>query len=159
LHSTDNRYKQSWGSRYSALDATFDILIDALLTFHGKFSNRETTWLLALLNHDMNCAIALSSLLSIFTDMIRITTWTFHTAWLSCVSTNQEKMQKWAEYTPMNYLHKFHLVEAEKARVLGQFLEAEEFYGRAIAGAAENEFIQEEALAYELAAKHYLARG
>lgn len=59
----------------------------------------------------------------------------------------------------MNYLHKYHLVEAEKARVLGQFFEAEEFYERSIAGAAENEFIQEEALAYELAAKHYLARG
>jgi PAS domain S-box-containing protein len=80
-------------------------------------------------------------------------------AWLNCVNINQEKMQKWAEHAPMNYLHKFHLVEAEKARVLGQFLEAEEFYERAIAGAAENEFIQEEALAYELAAKHYLARG
>jgi PAS domain S-box-containing protein len=80
-------------------------------------------------------------------------------AWLNCVNINQEKMQKWAEHAPMNYLHKFYLVEAEKARVLGQFLEAEEFYERAIAGAAENEYIQEEALAYELAAKHYLARG
>jgi PAS domain S-box-containing protein len=80
-------------------------------------------------------------------------------AWLNCVNTSQEKMQKWAEHAPMNYLHKFYLVEAEKARVLGQFLEAEEFYERAIAGAAENEYIQEEALAYELAAKHYLARG
>ncbi|MBF2005099.1 MAG: PAS domain S-box protein [Chlorogloeopsis fritschii C42_A2020_084] len=80
-------------------------------------------------------------------------------AMLSCVNTNQEKMQKWAEHAPMNYLHKFYLVEAEKARVLGQFLEAEEFYELAIAGAAENGFIQEEALAYELAAKHYLARG
>lgn len=80
-------------------------------------------------------------------------------AWLSCVRTNQEKMQKWAGHAPMNHLHKFHLVEAEKARVLGQFLEAEEFYERAIAGASENGFIQEEALAYELAAKHYLARG
>ncbi|PSB60892.1 hypothetical protein C7B79_24070 [Chroococcidiopsis cubana CCALA 043] len=59
----------------------------------------------------------------------------------------------------MNYLHKFHLVEAEKARVLGQFFEAEEFYERAIAGASEHEFIQEEALAYELAAKFYLSRG
>ncbi|WP_446875233.1 PAS domain S-box protein [Phormidesmis sp. 146-35] len=80
-------------------------------------------------------------------------------AWLNCVNTNQEKMQKWAEHAPMNYLHKFHLVEAEKARVLGQFLEAEELYEQAIAGAAENEYVQEEALAYELAAKHYLARG
>jgi PAS domain S-box-containing protein len=80
-------------------------------------------------------------------------------AWLSCVSSNQEKMQKWASHAPMNYLHKFYLVEAEKARVSGQFFEAEELYERAISGAAENEYIQEEALAYELAAKHYLARG
>ncbi|MEP0978864.1 PAS domain S-box protein [Phormidium sp. FACHB-77] len=80
-------------------------------------------------------------------------------AWLSCVSSNQEKMRKWASHAPMNYLHKFYLVEAEKARVSGQFFEAEELYERAIAGAAENEYVQEEALAYELAAKHYLARG
>ncbi|URD48701.1 AAA family ATPase [Chroococcidiopsis sp. CCNUC1] len=80
-------------------------------------------------------------------------------AWLSSVNANQEKMQKWAEHAPMNYLHKFYLVEAEKARVLGQFFEAEEFYERAISGASENELIQEEALAYELTAKHYLARG
>jgi PAS domain S-box-containing protein len=59
----------------------------------------------------------------------------------------------------MDYLHKFHLVEAEKARVLGQFLEAEELYEQAIASAVERGCIQEEALAYELAAKHYLARG
>lgn len=68
-------------------------------------------------------------------------------------------MKQWVYHAPMNYLHQYHLVEAEKARVLGQFLEAEELYERAIAGAAENEFVQEEALAYELAAKHYLARG
>jgi PAS domain S-box-containing protein len=80
-------------------------------------------------------------------------------AWLNSVNTNQEKMQKWAEHAPMNYLHKFYLVEAEKARVLGQFLEAEEFYEQAIRGAKDNEYIQEEALAYELAAKHYLVRG
>jgi predicted ATPase len=60
-------------------------------------------------------------------------------AWLNCVNTNQEKMQKWAEHAPMNYLHKFYLVEAEKARVSEQFFEAEELYEQAIAGAAENE--------------------
>ena len=59
----------------------------------------------------------------------------------------------------MNCLHKYHLVEAEKARALGQLIEAETFYEQAIQGAKENEYIQEEALAYELAAKHYLARG
>ncbi|MBW4489342.1 MAG: AAA family ATPase [Trichocoleus desertorum ATA4-8-CV12] len=80
-------------------------------------------------------------------------------AWLYRVNANQEKMQKWAHHAPMNFLHKFQLVEAEKARVLGQFFEAEEFYEQAIQGAKENEYLQEEALAYELAAKHYLARG
>ena len=79
--------------------------------------------------------------------------------WLNRVNVNQEKMQKWAHHAPMNYLHKFYLVEAEKARVLGQVLEAEEFYERAISGASENKFIQEEALAYELAAKFYLERS
>jgi predicted ATPase/signal transduction histidine kinase/tRNA A-37 threonylcarbamoyl transferase component Bud32 len=78
---------------------------------------------------------------------------------LNRINTNQEKMQKWAHHAPMNHLHKFYLVEAEKARVLGQVIEAEEFYERAISGASENEYIQEEALAYELAAKFYLERG
>jgi PAS domain S-box-containing protein len=80
-------------------------------------------------------------------------------ALLSRVNANQEKMQKWAYHAPMNFLHKFQLVEAEKARVLGQLLEAEKLYEQAIEGARENGYIQEEALAYELAAKHYLARG
>ncbi|OYQ61930.1 serine/threonine protein kinase [Pseudanabaena sp. SR411] len=78
---------------------------------------------------------------------------------LTKVAVNQEKMEHWADHAPMNFLHKYHLVEAEKARVLGQWLEAEKFYEQAIQGAKENEYVQEEALAYELAAKHYLARG
>ncbi|MBH8563969.1 AAA family ATPase [Nostoc sp. CENA67] len=75
------------------------------------------------------------------------------------VSANQEKIKHWASYAPMNHLHKYHLVQAETARIVGQFFEAEEFYEQAIQGARENGYIQEEALAYELAAKHYLARG
>jgi GAF domain-containing protein len=38
-------------------------------------------------------------------------------------------------------------------------LEAIEFYEKAIAGAKENEYLQEEALAYELAARFYLERN
>ncbi|MBD2120881.1 AAA family ATPase [Trichocoleus sp. FACHB-262] len=75
------------------------------------------------------------------------------------VTLSQEKMKLWAHHAPMNYLHKYNLVQAETAQVLGQWFEAEEFYEQAIQGARENEYIQEEALAYELAAKHYLARG
>ncbi|MGA7936288.1 MAG: GAF domain-containing protein, partial [Kovacikia sp.] len=75
------------------------------------------------------------------------------------VTATQEEMKRWAYYAPMNYLHKYYLIEAEKARVLGQLLEAEEFYEQAIQGARDNEYLQEEALAYELAAKFYLDRG
>ena len=59
----------------------------------------------------------------------------------------------------MNYQHKVDLVEAEKCRVLGQKVEASEFYDKAISGAKEQGYIQEEALANELAAKFYLDWG
>ncbi|OKH42874.1 serine/threonine protein kinase [Calothrix sp. HK-06] len=75
------------------------------------------------------------------------------------VAVSKKKIEQWAYYAPMNHLHKYYLVQAETARVLGQLFEAEEFYEQAIQGARENGYIQEEALAYELAAKHYLARG
>ena len=78
---------------------------------------------------------------------------------LNNVAVNQERMLYWAQYAPNNYLHKYHLVQAETARVLGQLLEAEEFYEQAIQRARDNEYLQEEALAYELAAKFYLERG
>ncbi len=75
------------------------------------------------------------------------------------VEANQEKMQHWANHAPMNFLHKFYLVEAEKHTVLQQHMEAMELFDLAIAGAKENEYIHEEALANELAAKFYLKWG
>ncbi|MEG4943919.1 AAA family ATPase [Microcoleus sp. F4-D5] len=78
---------------------------------------------------------------------------------LDRVQANQEKMQKWAHHAPMNHLHKFYLVEAELHRVLNQKIEAIEMYDKAIALAKENEYINEEALAHELAAKFYLEWG
>jgi predicted ATPase/serine phosphatase RsbU (regulator of sigma subunit)/tRNA A-37 threonylcarbamoyl transferase component Bud32 len=78
---------------------------------------------------------------------------------LDRVIAYQEQMQNWAHHAPMNFQHKYDLVEAEKARVLGQDLMAMDMYEKAIAGARENEYLQEEALAYERAAEFYLARG
>lgn len=75
------------------------------------------------------------------------------------VETNQEKMQLWAQHAPMNYLHKFYLVEAERARALRKDGEAREFYDKAITLAHENEYLNEEALAYELAGRFYVAKG
>ena len=74
-------------------------------------------------------------------------------------TANQEKMQYWVTHAPENYQHKYDLVEAEKHRILKQKIEAIESYDRAIAGAKENKYIQEEALANELAAKFYLDWG
>ncbi|MGD2181300.1 trifunctional serine/threonine-protein kinase/ATP-binding protein/sensor histidine kinase [Lusitaniella coriacea] len=78
---------------------------------------------------------------------------------LEKVVANQEKLAHWANHAPMNYLHRYHLVEAEKHRVLGEKLEAIEMYDRAISGAKQHEYLQEEALANELAAKFYLNWG
>ncbi len=78
---------------------------------------------------------------------------------LDKVKANQEKIQIWAHYAPMNFLHKHYLVEAEQHRVKGEYLEAMDNYDRAIDLARENEYINEEALANELAARFYLECG
>jgi len=78
---------------------------------------------------------------------------------LERVGASQKKLQECAHHSPINYQHKFDLVEAEWLRVLGQKAEAMEMYDRAIAGAQANEYLNEEALACELAAKFYLSWG
>ncbi|MFK8186013.1 MAG: PAS domain S-box protein [Phormidesmis sp.] len=75
------------------------------------------------------------------------------------VEVHQQRLKIWATHAPMNHQHKVDLVEAERFRVLGHKLEALELYDKAIAGAQENEYLQEEALANELAAKFYLNWG
>ncbi|MEG5037570.1 MULTISPECIES: AAA family ATPase [unclassified Microcoleus] len=78
---------------------------------------------------------------------------------LKKVESNQKKIEKWASSAPMTHLHKFYLVEAERYRVLGENARAIDYYDRAIALAKEHDYINEEALANELAAKFYLAWG
>ncbi len=78
---------------------------------------------------------------------------------LKRVGTSRKKMKKWADHAPMNYSHKYLLMEAETARVLGRDLRAMELYDRAIEQAGRNGFLHEEAVANELAAWYYLSRG
>ncbi|MBW4513156.1 MAG: AAA family ATPase [Scytonematopsis contorta HA4267-MV1] len=78
---------------------------------------------------------------------------------LQKVEVNQEKIQNWAHHAPMNYLHKFDLVKAEQYRVRNENVQAMEYYDKAIAEAKNSEYLNEEALANELAAKFYLAWG
>ncbi len=77
---------------------------------------------------------------------------------LKAVEQIQTQMQTWAEQAPMNYLHKYHLIEAERCRILGQTAEAADHYDRAIALAKDHAYLNEEALAQELAAKFQLAQ-
>ncbi|HZC97486.1 MAG TPA: AAA family ATPase, partial [Bradyrhizobium sp.] len=60
---------------------------------------------------------------------------------------------------PQNFEDRAALVGAEIARIEGHPLEAMDLYERAIASARVNGFVHNEALAYELAARFYAARG
>jgi predicted ATPase/serine phosphatase RsbU (regulator of sigma subunit)/tRNA A-37 threonylcarbamoyl transferase component Bud32 len=78
---------------------------------------------------------------------------------LEKIRSNQAQMQQWAENCPENYQNKYDLVEAEKASLLGNILEAMDLYDRAIEGAKEQGFIHEEAIAYERASEFYSRLG
>ncbi|BAY10183.1 trifunctional serine/threonine-protein kinase/ATP-binding protein/sensor histidine kinase [Calothrix sp. NIES-2098] len=79
--------------------------------------------------------------------------------YLQQVAENQALMQQWATHAPMNYQHMWCLVEAERNRVLGNKATAIEMYDQAIESAKQHSYIQQEALANELAAKFYLNWG
>ncbi|MCP5003761.1 MAG: AAA family ATPase, partial [Planctomycetes bacterium] len=79
--------------------------------------------------------------------------------YLKTILSNQKKMKKWAHHAPMNHLHKYYLVEAELSRVKGNDKKAMGLYDKAIAQAREDEYINNEALANEVAARFYLSRG
>ena len=75
------------------------------------------------------------------------------------IQEQQQVLYKWSQTCPQNFLHKYQLISAEMARIDGDRLPALELYDAAIAGAKDNEYLQEEALANELAAKFYLDWG
>ena len=68
-------------------------------------------------------------------------------------------LTKWAEYCPKNIADRACLVGAELARLEGRELDAERQYEQAIRLSRENDFLQNEALGYELAGRFYSARG
>lgn len=74
------------------------------------------------------------------------------------IEINQKQMKEWADLCPDNFLDRYLLVAAEMARISDQWQEAMELYDRAIESAKKYEFIQNEALGNELAAKFWLSR-
>jgi tetratricopeptide (TPR) repeat protein len=78
---------------------------------------------------------------------------------LKKINENQTKMKIWAGRCPENFLHKYLLVEAELAFMNGDVASAMDFYKKSIESAAEQGYVQNEALANELAGRFWLKRG
>ena len=73
--------------------------------------------------------------------------------------THHKQLEIWAENCPENFENRAALVGAEIARIEGRALDAEHLYELAIRSAHANGFVHNEALANELAARFYAARG
>ncbi|HYR50903.1 MAG TPA: AAA family ATPase, partial [Candidatus Eisenbacteria bacterium] len=78
---------------------------------------------------------------------------------LEALRAHQEQLQTWAENCPENFENRAALVAAEIARIEGRDLDAMRLYERAIGSARANGFVHNEALANEIAARFYAARG
>lgn len=78
---------------------------------------------------------------------------------MEIVAHHRGRLAAWAQNCPENFENCVALVDAEIARIEGRFLEAEHAYEQAIRSAQANGFLQNEAIANELAAYFYAARG
>ncbi len=78
---------------------------------------------------------------------------------VEALAAHHRQLEIWAANCPENFENRVALVGAEIARLEGRELDAERLYERAIHSARANGFIHNEALAYELAAHFYAARG
>jgi PAS domain S-box-containing protein len=75
------------------------------------------------------------------------------------VAGHLQTLELWARHCPANFENRAALVAAELARIEGRDGDATRLYEQAIRAAHENGFVHHEALALELAAHFYAARG
>ena len=78
---------------------------------------------------------------------------------LAAVAAHFKQIEVWAANCPENFGSCAALVAAEISRIEGRELDAERQYERAIQLSREQGFIQNEAVAYEVAARFYMMRG
>ena len=78
---------------------------------------------------------------------------------LEKVDEIRERFRQWARYAPVNFQHKYDLIEAERTRVHGETFKAVQFYDRATQGARKHHYIQDEAVAYERQAEFWMQAG
>jgi predicted ATPase/signal transduction histidine kinase len=79
--------------------------------------------------------------------------------WRNLLTAHREQLREWAENNPPTFTDKHALVSAEIARLEGRDSDAMNLYEQAIQSARKNGFVQNEALAHEVAAGFYAARG
>lgn len=79
--------------------------------------------------------------------------------YLKIIVEHEQKLGQWAQACPANFSHKHSLVAAELARLQGDEMAAQRLYELAINGAHDNGYVQNEAIANELAARYYHSRG
>jgi PAS domain S-box-containing protein len=79
--------------------------------------------------------------------------------WRDLMVAHLEQLREWADSYPPTFADKHALVAAEIARLEGRDADAMRLYEQAIQSAREHGFVQNEAVAHELAAGFYLARG
>ncbi|MGB6692776.1 MAG: GAF domain-containing protein, partial [Terracidiphilus sp.] len=75
------------------------------------------------------------------------------------LTAHHEQLEIWAEHCPANFENRVALVSAEIARMEDRVLDAEQLYEKAIRSAQTNGFVHNEAVANEVAARFYAARG
>jgi len=78
---------------------------------------------------------------------------------LEALATHHRQLQAWSENCPENFENRAALVGAEIARIEDRTLDAMNLYEQAIRSAQANGFVHNEAVASELAARFYAARG
>ena len=77
--------------------------------------------------------------------------------WMSLGTKHMREMRTWAERgSSWNFQHKLQLMEAEYYYCNGNFEQAEQSYTNAIASATSHKYINDEALACELAGRFFL---
>jgi len=85
--------------------------------------------------------------------------WSDRRKYAQKIKKNLRQMKTWAANCVENFQHKYLLMRAEWTRISGDAQAATAYYEQAIQSAKKNGFLQNEAIAYELAAKHFLRLG
>ncbi len=128
------------------------------------------------LNAAFDCAKCIEPLLPYVQGLLPMVDYTFYAAmtWIGLyerlskdkqpeywekVQLALAKLKLWQDNCAENFQHQYLLLQGEINRVSGNFMAAIAAYDSAIKSARENEFIQHQALANELAAKFWLNQG